>query len=77
MEISQKITSEEAQSNVWLSAFGREDLRGTHTADRYGIYKNGEKVWGHDGSFVNKLTQAQIRASTLETIKEATSGTSS
>jgi hypothetical protein len=70
MDISQKITSEEAQSRVWLAAFGREDLFQSHTADRFGIYTrlSGERVWEHTGEFVNKLTQPAIRASTIEAI---------
>ena len=65
-------TPVQAHTIIWLSAYGRKDLhkRG-YTATHEGIFApDGVLAWSNPMGNINRFKQAEVRASTLETIPQ-------
>jgi len=74
------MSKEEAQSRVFLNAWGRNDLRRTeYHADARGIFNaQDELVWENTYGFVNALQTPEVRNETFKVIPlvEVQNGTS-
>lgn len=64
------MSKEEAQTRLYLNAWGRNDLRGTeYYANIHGIYNGqNELVWENKRGFVTALETNKVREETLEVI---------